>query len=230
MAVTEYKIVLGGSSNSLSANVAALVGYTPIGNIAIRGGQSLQAVGEGTYDAGTVEDYQIVIGNTAFDLESKVNDLLSADLQPVGGVIPRENTILQAMGKVTPAGGGGDVAWADVTGKPATFPPTIGTTATTAKAGNYAPAWGDVTAKPTTFPPIIGATATTALAGDTEIPIIPSTLPPTDNSVTNAKVAANAAIALSKLGNVAAGTDGLVAGTLQATLQSLASRIAAVEP
>jgi len=39
------------------------------------------------------------------------------------------------------AGGGGStlVAWADVTGKPATFTPTIGTTATTAKAGNYQP-------------------------------------------------------------------------------------------
>lgn len=31
---------------------------------------------------------------------------------------------------------GGGVAWADVSGKPATFPPVIGTTATTAKAGN----------------------------------------------------------------------------------------------
>jgi hypothetical protein len=29
------------------------------------------------------------------------------------------------------------VAWGDVTGKPATFPPTIGTTATTAAAGNH---------------------------------------------------------------------------------------------
>lgn len=52
------------------------------------------------------------------------------------------------------SGGGGAVAWADVTGKPATFPPTIGTTATTAKAGNYAPAWTEVTAKPTTFAPV----------------------------------------------------------------------------
>ncbi len=31
---------------------------------------------------------------------------------------------------------GGSVAWGDITGKPATFPPTIGTTATTALAGN----------------------------------------------------------------------------------------------
>ena len=36
-------------------------------------------------------------------------------------------------------GGGGEVDWADVTGKPTTFPPVVGTTATTAKAGNYQP-------------------------------------------------------------------------------------------
>jgi hypothetical protein len=52
----------------------------------------------------------------------------------------------------------------------------------------------------------------------------------TDASITNAKISASADIALSKLANVAAGTDGLAAGTLQATLQSLATRIAALEP
>lgn len=56
--------------------------------------------------------------------------------------------------------------WAEVTGKPTTFAPIIGTTATTAKAGDYVPAWGDVTGKPTTFTPTIGATATTAAAGN----------------------------------------------------------------
>jgi hypothetical protein len=50
-----------------------------------------------------------------------------------------------------------------------------------------------------------------------------------DGAVTNAKVAANAAVALSKLANVAAGTDGLDGGTLQAQLQDLASRIAVLE-
>lgn len=34
-------------------------------------------------------------------------------------------------------GGGGSTAWADVTGKPATFTPTVGTSATTAAAGNH---------------------------------------------------------------------------------------------
>lgn len=36
-------------------------------------------------------------------------------------------------------GGSTTVSWAEVTGKPATFPPVVGTTATTAKAGNYQP-------------------------------------------------------------------------------------------
>lgn len=55
--------------------------------------------------------------------------------------------------QIDAAGGGGAVAWADVTGKPATFPPAIGTTATTALAGDT---------------PLlaIGTTATTAKAGN----------------------------------------------------------------
>lgn len=40
--------------------------------------------------------------------------------------------------QIDAAAGGGTVAWADVTDKPATFPPTIGATATTALAGNTA--------------------------------------------------------------------------------------------
>lgn len=51
-------------------------------------------------------------------------------------------------------------AWADVTGKPATFPPALGTTATTALAGNTALLK-------------LGTTATTALKGDTVIPTLP---------------------------------------------------------
>lgn len=66
-------------------------------------------------------------------------------------------------------GGGGEaptVSWDDITDKPTTFAPTIGTTATTAKAGNYAPTWTEVTSKPTTFAPTIGTTASTAKAGN----------------------------------------------------------------
>lgn len=37
-------------------------------------------------------------------------------------------------------------AWGEITGKPATFPPVVGTTATTAKAGNYTPTSAEVSA------------------------------------------------------------------------------------
>ena len=56
------------------------------------------------------------------------------------------------------------VSWSSVTGKPATFSPTIGTTATTAKAGNYVPTYAEITGKPETFAP---ATHTHAIANVT---------------------------------------------------------------
>lgn len=43
--------------------------------------------------------------------------------------------------------------WADLDNVPATFAPVIGSTATTAKAGNWFPTWTEVTSKPTTFTP-----------------------------------------------------------------------------
>lgn len=44
-------------------------------------------------------------------------------------------------------------AYSDITGKPSTFPPTVGTTASTAKAGDYVPTYAEVKDKPTTFAP-----------------------------------------------------------------------------
>ena len=104
------------------------------------------------------------------------------------------------------------VAWADVTSKPATYPPTIGTTATTAKAGNYAPAWGDVTGKPTTFAPIIGNTATTAKAGN---------YAPTWAEVTGkpAVIAAGADAAAARTA-IGAGTSNLTIGTTATTAKA----------
>lgn len=42
----------------------------------------------------------------------------------------------------------------------------LGTTAGTAKAGDYTPAWSEVTGKPATYPPTTGTTAATAAAGN----------------------------------------------------------------
>lgn len=61
-------------------------------------------------------------------------------------------------------GGGAAVAWDDVTGKPATFPPTIGATAVTAVAGNDARLTAGVAGTATVR--AIGSTATTAAAGN----------------------------------------------------------------
>lgn len=93
-------------------------------------------------------------------------------------------------------GGGedpGPTAWDDITGKPTTFPPVVGTTATTAKAGDYAPDWGDVTGKPATFPPTVGTTAATAKAGDyqptwAQVSSKPTTFPPATHDHTIAQI------------------------------------------
>lgn len=94
--------------------------------------------------------------------------------------------LAKELAKAINEGGGVDptVAWDDVADKPAVIAAgdtqaaarsaigagtsnlAIGTTASTAKAGNYVPSWDDVTGKPATFPPVIGTTATTAKAGN----------------------------------------------------------------
>lgn len=62
------------------------------------------------------------------DIAGSVNTFF--DVQQVKALLEVANAI---------AGGAGTVSWADIPDKPATFAPTIGTTATTAKAGNYTP-------------------------------------------------------------------------------------------
>jgi len=59
---------------------------------------------------------------------------LVAAAEDYSGIPPEEFAVVGEL----PGGGGESTppAWGDITGKPATFPPTIGTTATTAKAGN----------------------------------------------------------------------------------------------
>lgn len=63
---------------------------------------------------------------------------------PTPGQVVGTVAFFDADGNPVEVGGSGSVAWADVTGKPTSFPPVIGTTATTAKAGNYAPSTAEV--------------------------------------------------------------------------------------
>ena len=108
---------------------------------------------------------------------------------PTGGMVATDvqaaltelNTNKQVAGSYAPAVH--THTWAQITGTPATFPPTIGTTSTTAKAGNYVPAWSEITGKPATFAPTIGTTSTTAKAGDyapawTDVTSKPTTFTP----------------------------------------------------
>jgi len=88
--------------------------------------------------------------------DGTVQDKIMASGEPITGTDAKSyrasDGSLQGSFPVEGGGGGGGeggpVEWDDVLSKPSTFPPIIGTTATTAKAGDYSPAWGEVTAKP----------------------------------------------------------------------------------
>lgn len=60
--------------------------------------------------------------------------------------------------------GGGSTDWADITNKPATYPPIVGLGANQAKPGNWACAWGDIIEKPAVI-----ATGSTQAAARTSI-------------------------------------------------------------
>lgn len=72
-------------------------------------------------------------GITAITYAFKQNDSIQKYSVVVTDTLDAINTA--AAG----SGGGGSVTWASITGKPTTFAPIIGTTSTTAKAGDYTP-------------------------------------------------------------------------------------------
>lgn len=92
---------------------------------------------------------------------------------------------------------------------------TIGTTATTAKAGNYVPAWSEVTGKPATFTPTIGTTASTAKAGNYQ---------PTAANISDASEIGRTVLTAT---NASAVRTAIGAGTSNLTLGSTASTAAA---
>ena len=88
------------------------------------------------------------------------------------GSIPIAMYGAESGGTVNPA----PTKWAEIPDKPTTFAPTIGTTETTAKAGNYTPAWGEVASKPTAFPPSSHADTLVTVAADTASGIVAGNL------------------------------------------------------
>lgn len=132
--------------------------------------------------------YEDTAANLATDATVfKANDLIFASDT---GELKRGNGV-DAYADLSPIGGGGEagaVAWGDITGKPVVIASgadaaaarasigagtgngnsnlALGTTATTAKAGDYTPAWGDVSGKPATFPPASHAATLVTVAAD----------------------------------------------------------------
>lgn len=167
---TEFKAISSRTTSGLVASVKAAItdGWQPFGSINVAGAQSIvMVVGRGEDITSAITDFDIAVASSRSMMIQRANLKMEDGFKPFGGFSEQTSQYAVALIKGEAEGGGSaTVAWTDVTGKPSTFAPIIGTTATTAKAGNYAPAWGDVTGKPATFAPVIGTTSTTAMAGD----------------------------------------------------------------
>lgn len=154
MSVTTYEVLSANTVSELVALVNAATGKTPLGEIFIQGGAPRQVVVTGEPVSGYIsEDYRAVVGVDPRGLADAVMAVMTNDIQPLGAPIIRNNTMIQMMGIVTPSSGG-SVAWGDVTGKPAVI-------AAGADAAEARTAIGAGTSSL-----VIGTTATTAMAGD----------------------------------------------------------------
>lgn len=170
-------------------------------------------------------DYTVVVGDNPEDLQTKVAEKIGDGYQPFGAPIMQWGSfsLVQVVVKGSENGGGGEGSASVDTLEGATE-----TGKALMKAASPAAVRTAIDAGTSNLE--IGKTATTAMAGNTVIPSIPTSLPPTDGSVTNLKVAADAAIELAKLGNVTAyAAGGITGGTLQATFNALADRVKALE-
>lgn len=105
MPITEYKVVVGTSVEELTDGVSG-EGLVPVGDLdPSTADYALQAAGMGTVDAGSVSDFEVVLGETPELLEEKVNARIAQGFQPVGGVYSWQRGFIQAVGKVTAGDG-----------------------------------------------------------------------------------------------------------------------------
>lgn len=154
MSVTTYEVLSANTVSELVALVNAATGKTPLGEIFIQGGAPRQVVVTGEPVSGYIsEDYRAVVGVDPRGLADAVMAVMTNDIQPLGAPIIRNNTMIQMMGTVTPSSGG-SVAWGNITGKPAVI--AAGVDAATARTAIGAG----------TSSLVIGTTASTAMAGD----------------------------------------------------------------
>lgn len=168
---TEFRALSSRTSSGLVAlvNQAIADGWQPFGSINTAGPSSIvMVVARGDDVTSAITEFDIAVASSRALMIQRANIKLAAGFKPFGGFSEQTSQYAVALIKGDAGTGGGSttVAWADVTGKPTTFAPIIGTTASTAKAGNYAPSWSEVTGKPTTFAPTIGTSPSTAKAGD----------------------------------------------------------------
>lgn len=208
MALTSYRLIVGDNIGQLNSAIATAIAADeyPVGPPMILGYKYAQAVAAGA--PVTMDEYVIGVGHDYGTLEITADSLLGEGYDLLGGPLPLSPTmygVVAVKGLTGGGGSGGDVAAADITDAT-----TVGRSVLTA---------ADATAARTTLG--LGTLATLSAITSAQI---------TDGTITNADINAAAAIGLAKLANVAAGTDGLAAGTLQATFQALASRIKALEP
>lgn len=154
MSVTTYEVLSANTVSELVALVNAATGKTPLGEIFIQGGAPRQVVVTGEPVSGYIsDDYQAVVGVDPRGLADAVMAVMTDGIQPLGAPIIRNNTMIQMMGTVT-ASSGGSVAWDDITGKPAVI----------AAGANAAAARTAIGAGTSSL--VIGTTASTAMAGD----------------------------------------------------------------
>lgn len=154
MSVTTYEVLSANTVSELVALVNAATGKTPLGEIFIRGGAPRQVVVTGEPVSGYISnDYQAVVGVDPQGLADAVMAVMTNDIQPLGAPIIRNNTMIQMMGTVT-ASSGGSVAWDNITGKPAVI----------AAGANAAAARTAIGAGTSSL--VIGTTASTAMAGN----------------------------------------------------------------
>lgn len=160
---TEFKALSSRTSSGLVAlvNQAIADGWQPFGSINTAGSSSIvMMVARGDDVTSAITEFDIATASSRALMVQRANLRMATGFKPFGSFSEQTSQYAVALIKGEAGGGATAVAWADVTGKPATFAPVIGTTATTAKAGNYVPAWSEVTGKPA----VIGAGADAAAA------------------------------------------------------------------
>lgn len=100
--------------------------------------------------------------NELVDAITEVREVVD-DVETVAGTAP---TWASVTGKPAVIAAGADASAARTAIGAGTSNLALGTTSTTAKAGDYAPTWAQVTGKPATFAPVVGSGAADAAAGN----------------------------------------------------------------